>query len=143
VKETVILQNYLAEHGCKITGQRRRILEAFLATEEHVSAEELYRKLKENEGSGIGLATVYRTLKLLCASGLARELQLTDGVIRYEHHFDHEHHDHLVCLNCGRYIEVSDPQIEALQEQLAQRNRFRILHHRMELYGICGQCQET
>lgn len=137
--ESKILMNYLKEKNLKITGQRKLILDAFLNNERHISAEELYDQIKR-ENPRIGLATIYRTLKLFAECGLASELHFSDGVTRYEHRFGHEHHDHLICLNCGKYIEVVDPAIEELQARLAQKNEFQVLRHRMELYGICCDC---
>jgi Fur family ferric uptake transcriptional regulator len=64
-------------------------------------------------------------------------------VTRYEHLFGHEHHDHLICLNCGKYIEVVEPAIEELQAKLAQKNNFQVLRHRMELYGVCQDCRRS
>ena len=139
MREADILANYIKEKNLKITGQRQQILDAFLNNEQHVSAEELYGQIKKDL-PGIGLATIYRTLKLLCECGLANAIHFSDGVTRYEHLFGHQHHDHLICLNCGAYIEVVDPEIEELQEKLAKRNHFEVLRHRMELYGICQKC---
>jgi Fur family ferric uptake transcriptional regulator len=140
--ESQILMNYLKEKNLKITGQRKLILDAFLNNESHISAEELYDQLKR-EYPGIGLATIYRTLKLLSECGLANELHFSNGVTRYEHLFGHEHHDHLICLRCGKYIEVVEPAIEELQAKLAQKNNFQVLRHRMELYGICHECTKN
>lgn len=137
--EYQILVNYLKEKNLKNTGQRKLILDAFLNNERHISAEELYDQLKR-ENPGIGLATIYRNLKLLSECGLANELHFSNGVTRYEHLFGHEHHDHLICLDCGKYIEVIEPAIEELQAKLAQENNFQVLRHRMELYGICQEC---
>jgi Fur family ferric uptake transcriptional regulator len=141
-KEEVIFQNYLLEKNLKFTEQRRVILEIFLATETHASVEELYDKIKR-KNPDIGHTTVYRTLKLFADCGLAKELRFSDGVSRYEHLFGHEHHDHLICTQCGKLIEVVDPEIEALQQRLALRHRFIINSHRMELYGLCERCQSS
>ena len=138
-KESDILINFLKEKNLKITGQRKLILDAFLNNEKHISAEELYDQLKKDT-PGIGLATIYRTLKLLCECGLANEIHFSDGVTRYEHLFGHEHHDHLICLNCGKYIEVFNPEIEQLQQKMAEQHQFEVLRHRLELYGICRDC---
>ena len=89
--------------------------------------------------SKIGYTTVYRTMKLLCEVGLASERHFDDGVTRYE--IDHEHHDHLVCVNCGKIIEFECEAIEASQNEIAERHDFRILHHRHELYGHCAACR--
>lgn len=140
-KEAEVLENYLREKNLKNTGQRKLILDAFLNNVEHISAEELYDRLKKDNPS-IGLATIYRTLKLLSECGLANEIHFSEGVTRYEHSFGRQHHDHLICINCGKYIEVVDPEIEELQARLAQKNHFRILRHRMDIYGICQECSE-
>lgn len=137
--EIGILNEYLKKKELKLTDQRKLILEEFLNTETHFTAEEMYDKLKQTN-SNIGLTTVYRTLKLFCECGLANELKLADGISRYEHLFGHKHHDHLICIECGQFIEVLDPEIEELQNRLAQKNDFKVLHHRMELYGICKDC---
>lgn len=140
-KETQILTNYLKEKNLKLTGQRKLVLDVFLNNESHISAEELYDQIKQ-ENPTIGLATIYRTFKLFAECGLASEVQFSNGVTRYEHGFGHDHHDHLICLNCGKYIEVVDPAIEELQARLAQKNDFQVLRHRMELYGLCRDCQD-
>lgn len=140
--ESQILMNYLKEKNLKITGQRKLILDAFLDNESHISAEELYDRIKRFNPT-IGLATIYRTMKLFAECGLASEVHFSNGVTRYEHRFGHEHHDHLICLNCGKYIEVVDPAIEELQNRLAQQNEFQVLRHRMELYGICRDCRQS
>lgn len=138
-KEEDILYEYLKNKDLKLTGQRKIILDAFLGIESHITAEELYDIIKKNNPE-IGVATVYRTLKILCEAGLANEVKFGDKVAHYEHLFDHEHHDHLICIQCGKYTEVCDPEIEELQQKLADRNHFKVLRHRMELYGICADC---
>ena len=90
----------------------------------------------------IGFATVYRTLKLLCEAGLCRELKFEDGITRYEHLYGHQHHDHLVCTRCGKFIEIIEPEIEKLQEKLFKKHKFLPQRHRMELYGICKKCRK-
>lgn len=139
-KEEDILSAYLKNKDLKLTGQRKIILDAFLNIETHVTAEELYDLIKRNNPE-VGVATVYRTLKILCEAGLANEVKFSDRSARYEHLFDHEHHDHLICIKCGKYTEVRDQEIEDLQQKLAQKNKFQILRHRMELYGICEDCR--
>jgi len=84
---------------------------------------------------------VYRTLKLLTSSGLAREVDFGEGLSRYEHLWGHAHHDHLICTSCGRTLEVMDTEIERLQERLAQRHGFSLTGHKMDLYGLCPRCR--
>lgn len=132
-------QQYISEHGLKNTPQRLRIVETFMAAEGHLSTEELYASVKTLDSS-VGQATVYRTMKLLCDSGLAREVQFGDGVSRYEQRLGSEHHDHLICERCGLTIEVVDEDIENLQEALARRHGFTPTRHHLYLYGICPTC---
>ncbi len=141
LSEIDILNDYLKKKELKLTDQRKLILDEFLNTETHFTAEEMYDKLKQ-KNPNIGLTTVYRTLKIFCESGLANELKLADGISRYEHLFGHKHHDHLICIECGKLIEVMEPEIEKLQNRLAEKNGFKVISHRMELYGICQECNK-
>jgi Fur family ferric uptake transcriptional regulator len=136
--EREALARYLDEHSLKHTRQREVILDAFLAAHGHITSEELYQRVRDAAPS-IGFTTVYRTMKLLCEAGLAQERHFDDGVTRYE--ITHEHHDHLVCLRCGRIIEFECRMIEATQERIAAEYNFRLLRHRHELYGHCERCQ--
>lgn len=81
-------------------------------------------------------------MKLLVEAGLARSVELGDGIVRYEQKLGHEHHDHLVCELCNSHVEVVDPVIEELQEDLAKRHGFRLSRHKMILYGLCADCRE-
>lgn len=136
-----VFSNYIADNSLKLTPQRRLIARVFLAESGHLSTEELYDKVRAEDPS-VGQATVYRTLKLLCGSGLAREEHFGDGVARYEVLIGQDHHDHLICTSCNRQIEAVDPSIEKLQEDLAKRHGFKLISHYMYLYGICADCQK-
>ncbi|NIQ02755.1 MAG: transcriptional repressor [Nitrospinaceae bacterium] len=138
--EQEVLENYITQHNLKITKQRRAVLEAFLASEDHVSAEELYKIVSAKEPK-IGLATVYRTLALLTESGLAAELDFGDGQKRYEHNYEHSHHDHMICTECGKIIEFHHPLIEKLQEDVAQEHGFQMTTHKLDMFGICQDCR--
>ncbi|MBF0569626.1 MAG: transcriptional repressor [Candidatus Omnitrophica bacterium] len=139
-KDKRSFQDYLAQEGLKLSDQRMKILEIVLQGTKHLTANEIY-KIVQRKYSGIGYATIYRTLRLLCEAGLCLELKCEDGVCRYEHAGDDVHHDHLICTKCGRFVEVVDPQIERLQEKLFKDNGFFPQRHRMELYGICKKCK--
>ncbi len=136
-----IFSEFLAKKGLKMTSQRSMILDAFTKKEGHFTSEELYDIVKKKDGA-IGQATVYRTLKLLSESGIASEVDFGDGVIRYEHKYGHEHHDHLICNLCGKNVEVLDLQIEELQEKMAKKHGFKLTGHKMYLYGICRDCRK-
>lgn len=140
-KEREILANYIRSKNMKRSEQRQLILDVFLKTEKHLAAEELYELVKKKNPS-VGYATIYRTMKLFSEAGLCRELQVEDGVTRYEHLYNHAHHDHLICTECGKFIEIVSPEIEALQEKIAKKSGFKLERHRLELYGICRDCRK-
>ncbi|EFI33276.1 ferric uptake regulator, Fur family [Desulfonatronospira thiodismutans ASO3-1] len=130
---------YLAKQKLRFTSQRAIIFDVFWNTQGHISPEELYRKTREQDRS-IGQATVYRTLKLLSDAGIAREVDFGDGVARYEPYYGQSHHDHLICKECGKNVEVVDHRIEKLQEELASQHGFTLNEHSMYLYGYCAEC---
>lgn len=140
-KEREVFEEYIRNKNLKHSGQRIKILEVFLKSERHLTADELYRLVKRTSPS-IGYATVCRTLKLFCEAGLSREVLLEDGITRYEHLYGHEHHDHMICIRCGKFVEVMKPLIEQLQKELAEEKGFILTRHRLELYGICERCRE-
>lgn len=134
-----VFLEYLRRRGLNMTPQRAAIVECFLSTEGHFSCEELFA-LSRRLDPAIGQATVYRTLKLLVESGLAEALVAGEGPVLYEHSYGHQHHDHLVCLDCGAKVEIVDPEIEARQEHLAREHGFSLSRHNMILYGLCPRC---
>lgn len=134
------LSRYLAGQGLRSTSQRDAILAVFIDAGQHLSAEELYALVRKAH-PGIGYATVYRTLKLFAEAGLAQERRFEDGFTRYEHISSDEHHDHLICTKCGAIIEFENERIEALQEDVARKNHFQVLSHKLELYGLCAGCR--
>ncbi len=139
-EEKKIFDDYVRSKGLKQSGQRKEILTTFLKTEKHVTADELFRLVRK-KNQAIGIATVYRTLKLICESGLARELRLGNDSVLYEHRYKHAHHDHLICTQCGSFIEVVDPEIERLQEKLAKREGFILQGHKLLMHGTCRECR--
>lgn len=135
-----IFRTYLGEKGLRNTRQREVILEAFLSADKHITIEELFNRIKKKNPE-IGYATVHRNLSLFCECGLADEIKLGKQKTRYEQKFGHGHHDHLICLKCGRFIEVNDEKIEHLQDKLAESNDFIPLRHKLEIYGTCKKCR--
>lgn len=138
-EEKQIFLDHIQKRGLRRTSQRDLILEVFLETEEHLSSEDLYWLVQKRD-SNVGQTTVYRTLKLLTDAGLAREVRFGDGRTYYEHHFEHEHHDHMICTECGEVIEFFSPEIEALQDQMADGFGFQPTHHSLRILGICKEC---
>ena len=135
------LKSFLKEKGFKSTRQRDLIAGEFLKSTEHVTAEELYR-IVSKKYTNIGFTTVYRTLKLLARSGLAAERVFADNLTRYEPLSADDHHDHLICLNCGSITEFENTKIERLQELIAKEFGFNTVTHKMELYGYCKICRK-
>ena len=137
--EKKALASYLEDHNLKHTKQREAILEVFLEVEGHITGEDLHRRVRRKYPQ-IGYTTVYRTMKLLCEAGLAVERHFDDGVTRFE--IQHEHHDHLVCVRCGKIVEFECSMIEAAQDRIVKEYGFRLLRHRHELYGHCPSCRD-
>ena len=123
------LNDYMAKHGLRSTEQRRLVTEMFFASTDHLSIEELLDRVRIEEPR-IGYATVYRTLKLLKDCSLAFERHFGDGVSRYE-----------VAWADEKIVEFEDPDIEELQHNVAARLGFTLTRHKLELYGICTDCQ--
>jgi Fur family ferric uptake transcriptional regulator len=141
-EEQEVFLKHIQEQGLKRTAQRDLILEVFLRTEEHLSSEDLYR-LVQREDPSIGHTTVYRTLTLLTDAGLAREVRFGDGRAHYEHNYKHQHHDHMICSECGKVIEFFSAELEAIQDAMAARHKFEITQHLLRIIGICAECRRA
>jgi len=133
------LSAHIRDKGMRQTKQRETILDAFLSSGRHITATELHESIARQHPE-IGFATVQRNLNIFCESGIAEEIKIGRQKTRYEQKIGHEHHDHLICLKCGSFIEVQDPKIEKLQDRLAEANDFRPLRHKLEIYGLCSKC---
>jgi Fur family ferric uptake transcriptional regulator len=133
------LNAYLKTHGLRSTAQRRLVTDVFFRTRGHLTVEDLLTKVIKKD-SGVGYATVYRTLKLLADSRLAAARHFGDGFTRYEVADIDGHHDHLICVDCGRIEEFEDDAIEMLQARVAERSEFKLQSHKLELYGSCRDC---
>jgi Fur family ferric uptake transcriptional regulator len=134
------LHAHMLKKGLRSTDQRRVIVETFFRSPNHVSIEELLAQVRR-EDPKVGYATVYRTLKLLAECGVANERKFSDGLTRYEIADDASHHDHLICVECGKIVEFEEPRIEHLQEAVAKRHGFELRSHKHEMYGVCPDCQ--
>lgn len=139
-KAKEVFIRYLRDKGLRHTRQREEILSAFLSADRHITAEELFNIVKE-KNHDIGYATVHRNLKLMCECGVADEIKIGTKKTRYEQKQGHEHHDHLICMNCGSFIEVHDKRIERLQDKLAEASGFMPVKHKLEIYGFCSRCR--
>lgn len=134
------LSSYMVKRGLRSTEQRRLIIDALFDAGDHVTIDGLLRQVRAVDAR-VGYATVYRTMKLLAESGVVQEHKFGDGFTRYELSDEDAHHDHLICLECGKITEFEEPSIEELQERVATRYGFLVKQHKHELYGVCAECQ--
>jgi Fur family transcriptional regulator, ferric uptake regulator len=129
----------LKERSLKSTAQRDDIARVFFELGHHISAEELYAKVKRINPH-VGYATIYRTLRLLKECSLVYERHFDDGQARYEL-VGARHHDHFICERCGRIIEFQNEAIERMQEVVVREIGATLTRHKMELYGLCAECR--
>lgn len=134
---------FLRSRDLKMTPQRERIFDRAFETHEHFSADTLYGWLKEEDGPAVSRATVYRTLTLLLEGGFVNSLDTGRGELVYEHVLGHKHHDHMVCVECGKIEEFLDERIERLQEEACEAKGFQLLDHDLRLLGVCRACQRA
>ncbi len=138
-EELSVLREYLQAHGLKHSRQREVILGHFLDTGGHMTVDDLYRVIHRRH-PGIGRTTIYRALKLFVDAQLASAIELKDGRTRFEHKYRHAHHDHMICTECGTIIEFLSPEIERLQDEIADAYGFVIDSHRHQIFGLCQKC---
>lgn len=122
------------EHGLRMTGQRRIIAQVLSGADDHPDVEEVYRRANQLDAR-ISLSTVYRTIKLLSKKGILERHDFGAGRGRYEQS-SREHHDHLIDIESGRVIEFKSEDIEKLQQVIAKELGFRLVGHRLELFGV-------
>jgi Fur family ferric uptake transcriptional regulator len=128
------IEEQCIEKGMKMTGQRRVIAQVLSTADDHPDVEEVHRRSMEIDPK-ISIATVYRTVRMFEEAGILEKHDFGDGRSRYEEVTD-EHHDHLIDVNTGKVIEFQNDEIERLQEEIAKRHGFRLIGHRLELYGV-------
>ncbi|MEX1147674.1 MAG: Fur family transcriptional regulator [Sphingomonadales bacterium] len=128
------IETLCVEKGMRMTEQRRVIARVLSGAEDHPDVEEVYRRATGID-SNISIATVYRTVRLFEEAGILERHDFRDGRARYEPVPD-EHHDHLIDLETGKVIEFHNDEIERLQTEIARKLGFRLVDHRLELYGV-------
>ncbi len=130
---------FILSKGLKSTRKRSEILDEIMATEGHFDPDELYISLKQ-KGSKVSRASVYRTLPLLVESGFIEEVERVDKHAHYERVSSDSHHDHMICIKCGKVIEFFSPTLEMLQDEICQKEKFNKVRHSLEIFGYCEQC---
>lgn len=132
--QKIDLEQLCADKGLRITEQRRVIAKVLSESDDHPDVELLHERANKID-SGISIATVYRTVRLFEEAGILDRHDFGDGRARYEA-APEAHHDHLIDVETGKVIEFVDPEIEALQKQIAEKLGYRLVDHRLELYGV-------
>ncbi len=134
MKQRIDLEQLCADKGLRITEQRRTIARVLSESEDHPDVEQLHARAAAID-PGISIATVYRTVRLFEDAGILDRHDFGDGRARYEA-APEAHHDHLIDVESGKVVEFVDPELEALQKVIAERLGYRLVDHRMELYGV-------
>ena len=137
-----IFSEYLRRKGLRATHQRVEIFRHVASRKGHFTPEGLHRELTDR-GVRVSRATVYRTLTHLLNARLLREAVNVDGEVRFEPARRQGHHDHLVCLSCGKVIEFASPGIESLQRKVCSRHHFDPIEHTLQIVGYCSECRES
>jgi Fur family transcriptional regulator, ferric uptake regulator len=128
------LEKICVAKGMRMTEQRRVIARVLSVAEDHPDVEEIHRRATEIDDK-ISIATVYRTMRLFEEAGVVERHDFQDGRARYEEATE-SHHDHLINLKSGEVIEFVNEEIEALQKKIAEQHGFKLVDHRLELYGV-------
>jgi Fur family transcriptional regulator, ferric uptake regulator len=136
-----LFRRYLREQGLPVTQQREVVADVVFASSDHQSIEDIELALRQR-GERIGKATIYRTMEILVRSGLVEEHDFGEGFKRYEHLFGHQPiHEHLICTNCSKVVEFDSAEVLRIRDEAARAHGFQPIRHRLEVYGICADCQ--
>jgi Fur family ferric uptake transcriptional regulator len=133
-------RRHLRDHRLPVTRQRDLVAETVLLSDEHLSVETIEKRLKER-GERVGTATIYRTLDVLVESGLVRAHDFGEGFKRFEPMPQQAHHEHLICVRCGKVVEFANERLERMLPIIADEHAFQHQRHRVEIYGLCQECR--
>ena len=136
-------REFLARKNLKLTPERAKILELIFGVEHHIDVGRLYDEARKRfKDTQLSLATIYRTIPLLEEAGFLKFFHARGDHKLYECVYGHDHHDHIICLRCGVIVEFTCEEIEDYQRKVAKRHHYKLVDHRLELFGICRSCQK-
>ncbi len=141
-REAAVFHAYLERRGLKLTPERRDLFEEIFKRHEHFEADEILFRLKKR-GRKISRATIYRGLELLVAAGVVGRVRVGEEGYRYERLHAGQHHDHMICVSCGKIIEFYEPKIEKLQDEVCARAGFHAVSHSHQIRGLCRECRKS
>ncbi len=134
------LINALKKEGLRYTNQRQAVWDEIKSNEDHRDAEEIYSALRKNN-LNVSRATVYRTIDVLYKNNLIRKIELGDSPAKYENKVNSEHHDHIICVQCGKIEEFVDETIETRQDAIIDKMGLKMIRHIHQLFVLCKDCQ--
>lgn len=135
-----VFKEFLQRKGLKLTKERKAILREIFSLHGHFDPEDLLIRLRK-KGNRVSKASIYRTIPLLIESGLIEEVIKVDKHAHYEHTYGHGHHDHMICMACGKVAEFHSKALEDLQERLCKEDGFTGISHTLEIRGYCKKCR--
>ena len=136
-----IFSAHLETKGLRKTPERFAILEEIYSRTDHFDAESLYTHILQ-KNYRVSRATVYNTLELLLTCDLITKHQFGKNLAQYEKSYGYKQHDHIICVDCKKVVEFCDPRIQQIQSMMGDLLNFKITHHSLNMYGICGSCQK-
>lgn len=135
-------REFLALKNLKLTPEREKILELVFKMTHHIDVSHLYDEARKRyRDAQISLATIYRTIPLLEEAGFIKFFHTRGDHKLYECVYGHEHHDHIICVRCGSIAEFTCEEIEGYQKRVAAHYHYKLIDHRLELFGVCAKCQ--
>ena len=135
-----LLSSALKKEGLRHTIQRQAVCDEIKSNDEHRDAEQIYSALRKNN-LNVSRATVYRTIDVLYKNNLIRKIELGDSPSKYENKVNSDHHDHIICVQCGRIDEFVDDKIESQQDKIIDKLGFKMIRHIHQLFVLCKDCQ--
>ena len=135
-------KQYLKVTGYKYTTERKTIMQAILSINDHFDVDTLYDWIKKTANFAISQATIYRAMPIFMKAGIIKKSIQIKGRVNYEYALEDDHHDHLICIDCGKIIEFKNHKIEKLQEIVCKDYGFQALEHKLSIKGYCNKCQK-